>query len=498
MNKTMIILEEPPLNFRLHHRMCDPHDGLALLGPFDTDLSSHPKNISYALIGTVFGISLFKNWVNTITEPILTPSNFDKRIWPHYPGFEAAYFSTFSTEPVWKYELDKDKLRNCAIDSDQYRRVFNAVGIYLEAMEIAQKRDEAIDLIVCIIPDLVWENCRVKSRVIDGIGHSLSANERRLREKGQHDMFDEFSFDQFLLSLDFRRQLKARAMKNGIPLQLIRESTINLYITIEEERNLSPITDRAWNLSTTLFYKAGGKPWRLATARDGVCYIGIAFKKTPFGDEKTACCAAQMFLDTGDGIVFLSDAGPWRSPAENQCHLSRNAAKNLINGILKTYKEMDGRDLREIFIHSRSTINDEEYLGFQDACPSGAKIIGIRVRQEHEGLKLFRNGKWPVLRGTSWVLSDNSAYLWTSGFKQRLGSYDGWEIPNPLRIDIEHGEAEINQVVSDIFSLTKLNYNACKLGDSEPVTIKFSDAVGEILVSNPAVTSSKPNFKFYI
>jgi hypothetical protein len=50
----------------------------------------------------------------------------------------------------------------------------------------------------------------------------------------------------------------------------------------------------------------------------------------------------------------------------------------------------------------------------------------------------------------------------------------------------------------DILGLTKLNYNACKLGDSEPVTIGFSDAVGEILVSNPRVTSPKPNFKFYI
>jgi hypothetical protein len=46
--------------------------------------------------------------------------------------------------------------------------------------------------------------------------------------------------------------------------------------------------------------------------------------------------------------------------------------------------------------------------------------------------------------------------------------------------------------------LTKLNYNACRLGTAEPVTIKYSDAVGEILVANPNVAGKKPNFKFYI
>jgi hypothetical protein len=67
-----------------------------------------------------------------------------------------------------------------------------------------------------------------------------------------------------------------------------------------------------------------------------------------------------------------------------------------------------------------------------------------------------------------------------------------------MRIDIQHGEVPIERVAQDIFGLTKLNYNACRLGDSEPVTIGFSDAVGEILVSNPAVTSRRPQFRFYI
>jgi hypothetical protein len=67
-----------------------------------------------------------------------------------------------------------------------------------------------------------------------------------------------------------------------------------------------------------------------------------------------------------------------------------------------------------------------------------------------------------------------------------------------MRIDIQHGDAPLELVANDIFGLTKLNYNACRLGESQPVTIKFSDAVGEILMTNPAGTEHRPNFKFSI
>src|SRR5205807_5017415 len=134
--------------------------------------------------------------------------------------------------------------------------------------------------------------------------------------------------EQYHLSPDFRRQLKARSMKLNIPLQLVREST--LLLTDERkagQRRLTPLPDRMWNLATGLYYKAGGKPWRLATARDGVCYIGLAFRRA---EEKgsTACCAAQMFLNTGDGVVFPGEYGPWYSTQTEQFHLSKTAARN--------------------------------------------------------------------------------------------------------------------------------------------------------------------------
>lgn len=169
-----------------------------------------------------------------------------------------------------------------------------------------------------------------------------------------------------------------------------------------------------------------------------------------------------------------------------------------MTGVLNTYRELDGRSLKEVFLHSRSEISAEEFEGYRSACPKDTKVIGIRVRTDRNGLRLFREGRRPVLRGTFLELNDRSGYLWATGFKPELRTYDGWEVPAPLRIDIQHGEADIEQVARDILGLTKLNYNACKLGASQPVTVGFSDAVGEILVGNPDVKRRQPQFKFYI
>ena len=141
----------------------------------------------------------------------------------------------------------------------------------------------------------------------------------------------------------------------------------------------------------------------------------------------------------------------------------------------------------------------DEFEGFRAGCPPDVRLVAVRVRQEYQGaVKLYREETRPVMRGTLWQVGDRSGYLWGSGFAPRLRTYPGGETPVPLRIDVQHGDADFSQVAKDIFSLTKLNYNACKLGDGEPVTVGFSKAVGEILVSNPAVYEARPQFKFYI
>jgi hypothetical protein len=374
--------------------------------------------------------------------------------------------------------------------------------MYLEGIDTAAKRDEGFGVLLCIVPDIVWKNCRPMSTVEDGVGESVSANEQAKRAAGP-DLFGSYDPDEYRRSVDFRRQLKARAMQYGTPIQVIRESTLDFspaeVVGLSKE---SPRSAVAWFLSTALYYKAGGKPWRLCSARKGVCYIGFAFRRTEEAGRKgtkTACCAAQMFLDSGDGIVFkYEEEGPWYSPETKECHLDKKSAENLLTGVLETYKKLDGTPLKEVFLHSRSSISGEEFAGYAKACPEGAKLTGIRVRRDDRGLMLYRPGDRPVLRGTFVPLSDKLCFLWSSGFKLRLETYDGFDVPLPLRIDVQHGQADIRQVAEDILGLTKLNYNTCRLGETDPVTVGFSNKVGEILVTNPTVKGGRPQFKYYI
>ncbi|QOR75926.1 MAG: hypothetical protein IMW88_11565 [Thermoflavifilum sp.] len=49
------------------------------------------------------------------------------------------------------------------------------------------------------------------------------------------------------------------------------------------------------------------------------------------------------------------------------------------------------------------------------------------------------------------------------------------EVPNPIFIEINKGEADIEQVFERCLALTKLNYNACIYADGVPVTLRFAD-----------------------
>ena len=53
-------------------------------------------------------------------------------------------------------------------------------------------------------------------------------------------------------------------------------------------------------------------------------------------------------------------------------------------------------------------------------------------------------------------------------------------------------------VLSDVLALTKLNYNTCMLADGVPVTLRFADAVGEILTAGPVGPDNPLPFKHYI
>lgn len=56
----------------------------------------------------------------------------------------------------------------------------------------------------------------------------------------------------------------------------------------------------------------------------------------------------------------------------------------------------------------------------------------------------------------------------------------------------------LRTVLGDIMGLTTINYNACNYNDGLPVTVRFADKVGDILVMGSAKGAERQPFKFYI
>jgi len=95
-------------------------------------------------------------------------------------------------------------------------------------------------------------------------------------------------------------------------------------------------------------------------------------------------------------------------------------------------------------------------------------------------------------------LDDDQAFLWTAGYVPRLDTYLGSETPNPLLVRQQQGDCAFDTILRDVMGLTKINFNSCLHNDRLPLTIRFADVVGEIMLAAPQTGEPRLPFKFYI
>jgi len=500
MNK-ILKLKEPLLKFAYNQMVEDPRDGLTLFGPYD---KGKVTDFSIGIIGTKEGIKRMKSWLRSAQSPIYySKADIAK---PFFPGFEATFDVTFNFQNIHELEIQANTLEILYKYIDDYQRVSNIVDVYVNEL-LRFKREEEVktDLWFVVIPDDVYAMCRPKSKVPKEGGISVGISDSYSRyNKG---LFDDEAIEKlrsaYYYENHFHNQLKIKLLKSSILTQIVRESTI-AYKDFsnkkgDPKRNLTEFeTAIAWNIATAVYYKIGGMPWKLGNVRDGVCYIGLAFKNDEtHTDRRIACCAAQMFLDSGDGLVFKGAVGPWYNPNDKEYHLSKESAKDLLRMAIDGFIKKNNKKPKEIFIHGKTFFNDNEWDGFQDSVGDDINLVGVRIINE-KYFKLFRDGDFPILRNSLYIKGKNNAYLWTKGFIPRLQSVLGLETPNPLSIQIVRGVSDIKTVCQDILSLTKLNYNTCIFSDGMPVTLKFADRIGEILTAGPNEQLEVLPFKYYI
>jgi hypothetical protein len=506
----LIHLPEPMLTFGHGQMLEHPKDGLFLFGPLE---EKKPAEIRVGAIGTIHGLGRLRRWLMA-TRNYIPPYDATKPFHAGFPGFEAAFRTSWPTEPVAEISLSGDKIGHALRLSNRHDAIYQTVDIFAEKL-LSYRREQEVEpaFWFVVIPEEVYKFGRPQVRPPKAEQSAskllLSAKQaRNILIEGSLFSRDREAADIYRFEVNFHNQLKARLLQEKIVVQIVRETTLTPDDFVTNGRPVRRVEDPAtiaWKLCTTAFFKGGGKPWKIANVRSGVCYVGLAFKQdstAPRADGfANACCGAQMFLDSGDGLVFRGHVGPWHSEKTGDFHLNYQEARELISSVVTSYKAPVGEPPRqpptELFIHGRTRFSDEEWSGFRAAVPQGTKVVGVRIRRSDD-VKLFRPGKHPVIRGSALMLTERLGYLWTNGFVPRLGTYTGWEVPRPLSIEVCRGEAELTQVVADIMALTKVNFNSCIFADGSPVTLRFADAVGEILTAAPILDLPPLPFRHYI
>jgi len=499
----VVHIEEPQLGFAHGQTAAYPKDGLFLYGPPSVNLN--PKRMEVGVIATDEGLKLYSVWVKSINGVIDAPDKGKEANKYMWPGFEAAFNASWAELPYASCKVDADEIAKAIRTGMPHERIFKTVDIYERALRKHIREEEASPRVwFAIVPEDVYKYGRPQSivprneRIASPLGIKKAAAIRLFK---QPSMFDEINDEAkpFEFEANFHNQLKARLLDTKQVIQVVRETTLETSRDPEvRRRSLQDPASVAWNLASTSFYKSSGTPWRLANVREGVCYVGLVFKKLEARKgTDNACCGAQMFLNTGEGIVFKGAVGPWYSENNKSFKLNREQAANLMSMIVEGYKEMHGRYPKELFIHGKTEFGDNEWAGFTSTVPAETNLVGVQIKRQSE-IKLFRFGQNPVLRGTAIIVDDHAAYLWTTGYTPRLETYPGREVPNPLTVKVRRGVAEIETVLEDLMALTKLNFNSAGFADGLPVTLRFADLVGEILTAGPDGGQSWLPFRYYI
>lgn len=504
---SLIPVAEPRLAFHYGQELEHPKDGLFLFGPLDD--RAHPAQLRFGVIGTPDCIARFYRWSARIQSSIPSPDPSKAHLFG-WPGFEAAFRCKWPDTPVAELSVDAEKLSTTIRIEDRTEAIYKVVELFEKPILEYRAREEAQPAFwFVVIPEEVYLLGRPQSTVPKGerVRGTMPAGKNWIRRStagGQSLLFteDRQVAEMQRYAKNFHNQLKAKLLREKVAVQVVRDTTL----TPEDfkKSNGRPLRGTqdaptiAWNLCTTAFFKGEGKPWKLASVRKGVCYIGLVFKKDPTdAGRPNACCGAQMFLDSGDGVVFRGAMGPWWSEDRKEFHLTHEAAERLVRIVVTEYEKRRGEAPRELFIHGKTAFNNAEWEGFTAGVPPTTTLVGIRIRPSSD-LKLFRPGTLPIMRGLAHRASDRRAFLWSTGYVPRLDTYPGWETPNPILVDIMRGETKIETVLGDILGLTKLNYNSCEYSASMPVTLNFADAVGEILMAAPSEDTPPLPFRYYI
>lgn len=490
-------IRESHLEFNSGFLHTDKKTGLAEYGPYGrTDPALHPSQIGVGFVGTRATTDLGRQWLEECRRPIETDrtrtrtidvSELDegdeeivslealaKDLAPDFIGVgpDTPFATSLVTSDRWCSQFTDRDVKEIVGKSSAIERVERATDLISDHVERVATSTPHPNVIIVAVPDDLWKRADA-APLKDGT------------------------------NLDLRRGLKARAMKWGVPVQLVKESTLR-----GQGQGLQDKATRAWNFAIALYFKAGGVPWRSHGLDRDTCYVGVSFFRTEdkSGRQILRSGVAQAFDYLGQGIVLRGQPFEWDSRDHGKVpHLPTEEARDLIVRTLDAYKKYSRRPPSRVVVHKSSRYWGDEHPAFNERSGFFEGIASVNenaqidlVTLQPSPLRLARIGNYPPLRGTIALLGGERVVIYTHGFTPFFDTYPGVHVPMPWAILEHHGDSGARELASEVLALTKMNVNNAAFADSSPITLAFSRKVSEVLRQVGPEMTVRSEYSFYI
>ena len=458
--------EEPALEFGSGRLHVDPKSGITRFGPRSIDQKNrHPSTVKVGFIGTGKTIAATEHWLKSCALGV-SGGEFHQ----DFPGFntDRGYFAGLDFSEAWQEQITQHELeRICCIKRSRDR--FDAcVELIADKMRILSQKENSPNYVILALPDELVKKCET----VDYVDKNLGRVHR-----------------------DLRIVIKSHAMVHHLPTQIVRERIVS---SDEKSKDIDHPSRIAWDLFSGLYYKAGGIPWSPTELRAGTCYIGVSFHR-PIGSRQGNyfTSIAQAFDEHGDGLVLRGQDFSWDEKKDGPSpHLSADLASELVEKVLERYRKEIHQNPVRVVIHKTSQYWPDEREGFRNGIRSVNYYDLVSVYPTSQ-IRLLRDARYPVLRGTRFSLGDMHL-LYTTGYLPALETYPHGHIPSPLRVFDHIGDSDIAAVLDEVLVLSKMNWNSSAFCGLLPITVRFSRLVGNIIKEVGPDREPMPQYKYYI
>ena len=498
-------IPEPLLVFGDGKTFIDPKVGLTLYGPLKATAAriTAPASIKVGVVGTGETIASANRWIDSMKDDIVRsePNSIQK---PSFPGFRQAFGCELVTSEDYNFTIRAEAIRNLLRFPTFEDRVEEAVDVFVRGIENVSIGSFRPDVVICALPEEVVKYCVVKRGNFGETKGRLPPNLvelvgrlRDFKKVGQVflDNFEEHAAkiieSAFPQTTNFWRGLKARAMQIPMPTQIMWPRTlVQTGLTRQDDSSI------AWNASVGLYYKGSGFPWTMTRMQVGTCFVGVSFFRDARDVEgRMRTALAQIFTYSGEGLVLRGRSFEWNTALGRSPHLGEDGAKDLISAAIKLYNDRMGSLPSRVVVHKSSEYWEEEKRGFFDALAPIPRRDLVCFGDKH--IRFFRFGKYPPLRGTAIKLSQRNYLLYTRGYVPYLQTYPGARAPWPL--DVSHeGDSPADMVLAEVLALSKMNWNSAEFSLAVPITLLFSDRVGEVMSHVPLDKQPRQEYLYYM